>query len=195
MDPLTVPGTLDSLETIREYVTAAATAASLDRRASYRLRLAVDEIATNIITHGYAEAGLKGMLDLQADIDEKVLTISIEDTGVAYDPQQSEPPDDLDLPLEQRQVQIIRGLTLSGVVGHTSILDGHRQGFLVNLSPQAHYPFEPRFGITVRNDISGYLVHRQAEAIGGFFTQARRSGRRLHISCDGPQRIQGSGYG
>lgn len=104
MDPLTVPGTLDSLETIREYVTAAATAASLNKKISYRLRLAVDEIATNIITHGYAEAGLKGMLDLQADIDEKVLTISIEDTGVAYDPRQSEPPDDLDLPLEQRQM-------------------------------------------------------------------------------------------
>lgn len=104
MDPLTVPGTLDSLETIREYVTAAATAASLDKKISYRLRLAVDEIATNTITHGYAEAGLEGVVDLWAEIDEKTLTISIEDTGVAYDPRQSEPPDDLDLPLEQRQV-------------------------------------------------------------------------------------------
>ena len=102
MEPLTVPGTLDSLGAIAEYVMAAASAADLDKKVSYRLRLAVDEIATNIITHGYAEAGLEGVLDLRADIDEKALTIFVEDTGVVYDPRQSEAPNGLDLPLEQR---------------------------------------------------------------------------------------------
>ena len=104
MEPLTVPGTLDSLAAIREYVKAAAAAAGLDRKAAYRLRLAVDEIATNIATHGYAEAGLEGTVDLRADIEEKALVIYVEDTGVTYDPRGCEPPDDLDLPLEQRQM-------------------------------------------------------------------------------------------
>jgi serine/threonine-protein kinase RsbW len=104
MDPLTVPGTLDSLAAIAEYVKAASAAAGLDKKTSYRLRLAVDEIATNIITHGYAEAGLVGTVNLRAEIDEKTLAISIEDTGMAYDPRQRKPPDDLDLPLEQRQM-------------------------------------------------------------------------------------------
>lgn len=104
MDPLTVPGTLDSLGAIAGYVKAASAAAGLGKKAAYRLRLAVDEIATNIITHGYAEAGLEGVVGLWAEIDEKTLTISIEDTGVAYDPRQRETPDDLDLPLEQRQI-------------------------------------------------------------------------------------------
>jgi anti-sigma regulatory factor (Ser/Thr protein kinase) len=103
MEPLTVPGTLDSLGPVADYVKMAAAEAGLDKKASYRLRLAVDEIATNIVTHGYAEAGREGNLTLQADIDRKVLTISIEDTGVAYEPQ-IQPPDGLDSPLEERQI-------------------------------------------------------------------------------------------
>lgn len=104
MEPLSVPATLDSLGVIAEYVKAASAAAGLSKTAAYRLRLAVDEIATNIITHGCAEAGSEEVVDLQAEIDEETLTISIEDRGVAYDPRQCETPDDLDSPLEQRQV-------------------------------------------------------------------------------------------
>ena len=40
----TVSATLDSLEAVAEFVMAAAAAAGLDKRASYRLRLAVDEV-------------------------------------------------------------------------------------------------------------------------------------------------------
>jgi serine/threonine-protein kinase RsbW len=103
MKPSTVPATLDSLGAIADYVMAAAALASLDRRASYRLRLAVDEIATNIIVHGYANAEHQGMLELRADIDDKALTIVIDDTGVTYDPRQAPIPD-INLPIEQRPV-------------------------------------------------------------------------------------------
>lgn len=103
MKPVTVPATLDSLEDIAEYVMAAATSAHLGKRASYRLRLAVDEIATNIIVHGYKEAGLQGALELHAEIDEGVLTITIEDSGAAYDPRQAAVPDTT-MPLEQRPI-------------------------------------------------------------------------------------------
>ena len=104
MQPLTVPGTLDSLKHIRDYVAAAAEAAALEKTAAYRLRLAVDEIATNIVTHGYQEAGLEGAVELWAEFDEATLTIVIEDTGVPYDPRQTEGPDGLDLPAEQREI-------------------------------------------------------------------------------------------
>jgi serine/threonine-protein kinase RsbW len=98
-----VPATLDSLGAVAEFVMAAAAAAGLDKRVSYRLRLAVDEIATNIIVHGYVEAGLQGALELCADIDDRTLTLSIEDTGVAFDPRQAAVPE-TDLPLEQRPI-------------------------------------------------------------------------------------------
>jgi len=86
MEHLTLPGTLDSLEAVTKYVISAAAEAGLDKKASYKLRLAVDEIATNIITHGYEEAGLQGTLDISAEIDQSQLTLKIEDTGVAFDP-------------------------------------------------------------------------------------------------------------
>jgi len=45
---------------IAQYVSAAAMAATLDKKASYRLRLAVDEIATNIIVHVTRKQGWSG---------------------------------------------------------------------------------------------------------------------------------------
>ena len=104
MQSLTVPGTLDSLSTIADFVVTAAKQAGLDKKAAYRLRLAVDEIATNIIVHGYEEANYEGEVNLLLNIDDKTLTLTLEDTGVAYDPNQHLVPeaDALKLPLEQR---------------------------------------------------------------------------------------------
>jgi serine/threonine-protein kinase RsbW len=103
MESLTVPGTLDSLSVIGQYILTAAAEAGLEKKASYRLRLAVDEIAPNIITHGYEEAGLEGVLNLQANISEDALTIIVEDTGVTYELNEIK-QDDLNVPLDQRQV-------------------------------------------------------------------------------------------
>jgi anti-sigma regulatory factor (Ser/Thr protein kinase) len=104
MDPLTVPGVLDSLAAISQYVRAAAEAAGLDKKAAYRLRLAVDEIATNVITHGYEEAGQTGVVEVQAVIEEKTLTILLEDNGASYEPDQVAEPADLEQPLAERPV-------------------------------------------------------------------------------------------
>lgn len=103
MGPLIVSGNLDSLGLIARFVMTAAASAGLDKRASYRLRQAVDEIATNAIIHGYAESGLEGELLVNAEVDDEALTISLEDTGAAYDPSRAPSPDDLDAPLEQRK--------------------------------------------------------------------------------------------
>ena len=106
MENLTVSGTLDSLGEIAKYVMQAAQIAGLDKKKTYKLRLAVDEVATNIIIHGYEEAGLKGELDLSADISQSTLTISIEDTGAKYDPYavNTIEKEDLTKPLEERTI-------------------------------------------------------------------------------------------
>lgn len=104
MDSLSVPGQLDSLGAIAQYVLAAANSAGLEKKASYRLRLAVDEVATNIINYGYDAAGIEGNILIQATIDERSLTIVLEDTALPFDPIQRDEPDDLELPLEQRQI-------------------------------------------------------------------------------------------
>jgi len=89
MESLRVPGSLDSLGDITRYIKNAAQSAHLDERSTYRLRLAVDEIATNVIIHGYEEAGLEGYIELHTELTPEALTIHMDDTGVTYDPAQS----------------------------------------------------------------------------------------------------------
>jgi serine/threonine-protein kinase RsbW len=104
MDPLTLPATLESLDPLVQYVLSAATAAGLDRKAAYRLRLAVDEIATNIITHGYAEADLAGDVVVQASVGDEQLVITLEDWAPAFDPRLQEDPDHIDKPSHERPI-------------------------------------------------------------------------------------------
>ena len=76
MESLIVSGKLESLGAIAQYVMSAAKEAELEKKAAYKLRLAIDEVATNIITHGYEKADLEGHIHLAAKIDEGALTIS-----------------------------------------------------------------------------------------------------------------------
>jgi anti-sigma regulatory factor (Ser/Thr protein kinase) len=135
MEPITVSGTLDSLGTIAQYVTSAAATAGLDKKTTYRLRLAVDEIATNIIVHGYEEAGMEGEVNLSALLDEQHLTIYLEDTGDRYDPTQRGIPEGLDKPLEDRQIGGLGVyLTIQGVDQflYQRVGDRNRNIFVVN---------------------------------------------------------------
>lgn len=105
MEQLTVADTLDSLKAIANYVKAATAAAGLDKKASYKLRLAVDEIATNIIIYGYQKAGRSGVIELQAEFTKQTLTLVMEDTGVPYNSSQLQLSNDaLEKPIEQRQI-------------------------------------------------------------------------------------------
>lgn len=101
---LVLPGTLDALEPLGDFVRAAASDAGFDSTVAGRLHLAVDEVATNVITHAYEERGLKGEIHLIAETDSAALRIHLEDTGVPYDPTKQEDPADLDLPLEERGI-------------------------------------------------------------------------------------------
>ncbi len=106
MEAKTFAGTLDSLGPIRDYVTEAAKTARLDKKRTYDLCLAVDEIATNIILYGYEEAGRSGVLDVKVDMGEHQIKVTLEDDGEPFDPQQSKLPEkeDLGRPIEERPV-------------------------------------------------------------------------------------------
>jgi anti-sigma regulatory factor (Ser/Thr protein kinase) len=101
---LRLAANLDALEPIREFVEEAAVLAGLDRKRSYRLMLAVDEIATNVITHGYQEAGLEGDVVIHSHLDDQALTITLEDDAIPFDPYSLASPDDLDAPIEERGI-------------------------------------------------------------------------------------------
>ncbi|MDB9312304.1 ATP-binding protein [Spirulina sp. CS-785/01] len=104
MEGLTVAGRWSALQEVAQYIKTVTEQAGLDRESAYRLRLAVDEMTTNIILHGYQEAGLEGNIVLQARLNPQSLTILIEDTGRSYDPQSVHEAEAkmVNLPLEKR---------------------------------------------------------------------------------------------
>lgn len=104
MKPLSVPGTIDSLGIVGQYVLDAAQWAGLENRAAYKLRLAVDEIATNAVIHGYQKHDQSGALRLNARQERDHLVLVLEDSGPAYDPRDTPPPGDLDKPPQARSV-------------------------------------------------------------------------------------------
>ncbi len=101
---LILPGNLDALDSLARYVVQVATEAGLSRKAVYRLRLAVDEIVTNSVTHGYQDNNLDGQIEIWARIDETALTIVVEDTAPAYDPDLDRATTILKLPVEDRPI-------------------------------------------------------------------------------------------
>jgi anti-sigma regulatory factor (Ser/Thr protein kinase) len=133
MASLTVRGTIDSLESIREFVTTAAAEAGLDRKRTYRLVLAMDELATNIATYGYADAGKTGDIDLTATIDDERLTLVVQDTAVPFDPRDTATPDSIDKPLAEKPIGGLGVfLTIKGVDEfHYDYTDGRNMNVLI----------------------------------------------------------------
>ena len=102
LEPLTVSGDTDNLSHLLDYVTFAAAGFGLDESDAWRLSLAVDEIATNIVLYGYRRAGIAGDLTIRAETGEDELRIFLEDTGAPFDPREFPRPSNLDQPLEER---------------------------------------------------------------------------------------------
>ncbi|WRH67812.1 MAG: ATP-binding protein [Planktothrix sp. GU0601_MAG3] len=118
MENLTVFANLDALKPLADYVIQASGIAGLDKKQTYKLRLAVDEIATNIITYGYEQAGKTGDIIIAADIDEKMLKITLQDTAIFFDPTEklSSEEQTLNQPLDDRKIGGLGiYLTISGV--------------------------------------------------------------------------------
>jgi serine/threonine-protein kinase RsbW len=100
MEPLLVHADLSSLGPIRDYVMGAAKEAGLSEQGTYKLALALDELATNVIMYGYADMDPVGDILIRADAGDGRLRITMEDRGKAFDPRQRELPSEADLAMD-----------------------------------------------------------------------------------------------
>ena len=75
---------------------------SLGEETVYATHLALEEILSNVIRHGYAEPG-KHEIFVCLRIEDGSVDLQVEDDGRAFDPL-SAPEVDLDVPLEERRV-------------------------------------------------------------------------------------------
>jgi len=90
--PLVVRAEMRALPEVLAYVDGHARALGLDAGARFDVRLAVEELVTNIIRHGYGE-GDDGPVEVACAEREGALRVTIEDRARPFDPASAPPPD------------------------------------------------------------------------------------------------------
>lgn len=97
--PLSVAADLDELAAVRDYIETRAIELGAAPAAVYDLVLAANEIATNIVVHGYR--GRPGTIDIQIQPDGDAIAITLRDHTPPFDPNTAPTPD-ITVPLAQR---------------------------------------------------------------------------------------------
>lgn len=101
MAEIEIVSDLDELPRLAEFVEEFAEASDLSPEAGMRLNLALEELVTNVIQHGYA--GAMGKIELQLERQGDRVDATLSDTAPAYDPFTADEPD-LSASVEDRKV-------------------------------------------------------------------------------------------
>lgn len=93
-----MPGRVEYLAQIAEFVSQAARAAGFDEDTVFGIQMAVDEACANIIEHAYGP-DIEGDIMLTCSLDRRGdFVVSIHDTGRSFDPRSvPDPPLGVDL--------------------------------------------------------------------------------------------------
>ena len=97
-----LPASLASLDEVAGYIRALADQAGLPARDAHRLRLAADELVTNIVVHG--DADREGSLILDGGVDREQVWLRIQDEGEPFDPRTGLRPPEDGVPLSDRRI-------------------------------------------------------------------------------------------
>jgi serine/threonine-protein kinase RsbW len=97
-----LPVHLTAIEAALEELQGWMSAAGVPMGVVTRMGLALDELLTNIITHGYNQS-TSDTISIEAQIEANRLQVVLTDFGIAFDPLQADPPD-LSLSLEEREI-------------------------------------------------------------------------------------------
>lgn len=112
-----------------DFVDAFCEQASIGEQDQFDLRLAVEEVAANVMMHGYAERA-PGPLELSFCSDGEQATITISDRAEPFDPELAPPPD-LEVAPDERPI--------GGLGWH----------LVRQIVDRVHYRYDPTFGNTV----------------------------------------------
>jgi len=96
---LHVDAKLENLSQIADFVTESARKFDLDEKSVFQLQLATDEVASNIILHGYTH--YTGQIHLSCWREDQKIKIRIEDRGERFNPLLVDNPN-LNTSLEER---------------------------------------------------------------------------------------------
>lgn len=136
-DHLVLPATVDNLPRFREFAVRACVRAGAGEDDGFALKLAVDEVCSNIIEHGYGDAA-GGQIELIVELDHDEIRLVIIDTGRPFRPQEAPRPD-LEAGWEDRPVgglgwHLIRNMV--DELRYESGADGNRLTLVRRLGPR-----------------------------------------------------------
>jgi len=128
---LCVQADVKELATIRDFIEIQANALHVDQDAVYDLVLAANEIATNIVVHGYR--GQPGTIEIDIRADGDAVEIVLRDRTPLFDPTLAPTPD-IRVPLDKRPrggmgIHLTRRLT--DAIRHGSTPDGGNEVTLI----------------------------------------------------------------
>ena len=92
---------MENLPVILEFIAGSMRKHHVDDIKAFEIRLAVDEIATNVITHAYGN--MKGNIRVACRREDGNIVITIKDEGAPFDPTKVPPPD-LSKDLDRRKI-------------------------------------------------------------------------------------------
>lgn len=98
---LCFPPQISQIPRLIDWVEACCSAERITDQVSFRLALAIEEAATNVIGHAFAGIPPPHLVTVRLDIAPQLLVAEIIDNGRPFDPT-TVPPPDLTLPIEQR---------------------------------------------------------------------------------------------
>lgn len=94
----------NTLGALRDFVSQSGRTAGLSPRSIYNLKLAIDEIATNIVMYAYPDSTDDDLITVTSRIHSDRLELTLEDSGIRYNPREHQTPDNLESPLETREI-------------------------------------------------------------------------------------------
>ena len=93
---------LSELERLSQAVSAWCQVNTVSGEAEYQVNLALDEIVSNVIRHGWRDAGAH-QLQVSLSCAGSALTVEVEDDAPAFNPLEAPAPD-INKPLEERPI-------------------------------------------------------------------------------------------
>jgi serine/threonine-protein kinase RsbW len=98
----TVAPDLAAIPALIEWVEQRCQEAGVGSALIFKLMLAIEEAATNVVSYGFAEVPPPHRIRIRLDIDEARCTAELVDNGRPFDPSAAPPPD-VAGPLEERE--------------------------------------------------------------------------------------------
>ena len=99
---LTLPTQISALRQMEEAVEAFGAQEDWPPRLAFQMQLVLEELASNVIRHGFGEEGHEFEISVSSDPD--AVTVEVVDAAAPYNPITETPEPDLDAELEDRQI-------------------------------------------------------------------------------------------